>query len=78
MKVSQRNIFVATGRGCDAVGRVVAFDTRDPRFESSHWHKFKWTTNCIEKTKITKQRPVMAHKNISVTEHIREISKSQQ
>ena len=25
------------GSGCGAVGRVVASDTRDPRFESSHW-----------------------------------------
>ena len=25
------------GSGCGSVGRVVAFDTRGPRFDSSHW-----------------------------------------
>ena len=43
------------GSGCDSVARVVASDTRDPRFESSHWQML-FTLNCIktrvEKTKI--------------------------
>ena len=35
----------------DSVGRVVASDTRDPRFESNHW-QIIFTINCIQKTKI--------------------------
>ena len=50
------------GSGCGSVGGAVAYDTRDPRFESSHRLNFfhAFTINCIEKTKI-KKRPGMAH-----------------
>ena len=42
------------GSGCGSVGRAVAFDTRGPRFESSHWQKFiniehLYTVNCVLK-----------------------------
>ena len=45
-------------------GRVVASNSRGPRFGSSHWQKNKWIlfpVNWIEKTKIIKKRPWMAH-----------------
>ena len=50
--------------GCGSVGRAVASDTRGPWFESSHWRNLYFTlftVNCIEKTKIKKKRPGMAH-----------------
>ena len=52
--------------GCGSVGRAVTFDARGPRFESSHRQTFisdiyLFTVNCIEKTKIKKKRPGMAH-----------------
>ena len=53
-----------TGSGCGSVGRAVAFDTRGPRFDSSHWQNFiehLFIINCIEKTKINKKRLGMAH-----------------
>ena len=56
-----------TGSGCGSVGRVVASNTRDPRFESSHRQTFIYIEHfvycqlCIEKTKIKKKRPGMAH-----------------
>ena len=52
------------GSGCGSVGRAVAFDTRGPRFDSSHRQNFiehLFIINCIEKTKIKKKRPGMAH-----------------
>ena len=52
------------GSGCGSVGRAVAFDTRGPRFDSSHWQNFiehLFIINCIEKMKINKKRPGMAH-----------------
>ena len=52
------------GSGCGSVGRVVAFDTRGPRFDSSHRQNFiehLFIINCIEKTKINKKKPGMAH-----------------
>ena len=53
------------GSGGDgSVGRAVASDTRDPRFESSHRQTFiehLFTVNCVEKTKMKKKRPGMAH-----------------
>ena len=53
------------GSGCVSVGRAVASDTRGPRFESSHWQIFisdiYLFTVCIEKMKIKKKRPGMAH-----------------
>ena len=54
--------------GCGSVGRVVASDTRGLQFESSHRQNFihVFTINCIEKTKLKKKRPGMAHlKNIT-------------
>ena len=57
------------GSGCGSVGRAVASDTRGPRFKSSHWQNYiehLFTVNCIEKTKIRKKRPGMAHlKNVA-------------
>ena len=55
---------ILIGSGCGSVGRAVAFDTRDPRFDSSHWQNFiehLFIINCIEKTKINKKRLGMAH-----------------
>ena len=52
------------GSGCGSVGRAVNFNTRGPRFDSSHWQNFiehLFIINCIEKTKINKKRPGMAH-----------------
>ena len=52
------------GSGCGSVGRAVAFDTRGPRFDSRHRQNFiehLFIINCIEKTKINKKRPGMAH-----------------
>ena len=42
------------GSGCGSVGRAVAFNTRGPRFDSSHWQNFiehLFIINCVEKTK---------------------------
>ena len=56
------------GSGCGSVGRVVASNTRGPRFESSHRQKFIYNLNiCFLSTvywtdKIKKHRPRMAHK----------------
>ena len=56
------------GSGCGSVGRAVASDTRDPRFESSHRQIYIYILNicllCIEKMKIKKKRPGMAHLKI--------------
>ena len=52
------------GSGCGSVGRAVAFDTRGPWFDSSHWQNFieqLFIINCIEKTKINKKSTGMAH-----------------
>ena len=58
----------ASGSGCGSVGRAVTFDTRGPRFDSSHRqncieHLFVNLSiiNCIEKMKINKKRLGMAH-----------------
>ena len=56
--------WVMKGSGCGSVGRTVAFDTRGPQFNSSHRQNFiehLFIINCIEKTKINKKRPGMAH-----------------
>ena len=45
------------GSYCGSVGR-------DPGFEFSHWQTFiehLFTVNCVEKTKIKKKRPEIAH-----------------
>ena len=57
---------VIKGSGCGSVGRVVASDTRGPQIESSHRQIFikiiyLRIVNCVEKTKINKKRPRMAH-----------------
>ena len=53
-----QKIFI-TGRGFGSVGRAVASDTNEPRFESSHQQTL-FTTNCIEavlqRQKMKKQR----------------------
>ena len=52
------------GSGCGSVGRAVALDIRGPRFDSSHLQNFiehLFIINCIEKTKLNKKRPGMAH-----------------
>ena len=37
------------GRGCGAVGRAIASDTRDLRFDSSHFIYYQlYYVNCIE------------------------------
>ena len=39
------------GSGCGSVGRAVAYDTRGPRFESSHRQKFIYILNiCLLST----------------------------
>ena len=41
------------GSGFGIVGKAVAYDTRGPLFESSHWETFNerlFTVNCDEKT----------------------------
>ena len=52
------------GSGCGSVGRAFAFDTRGPRFNCSHRQYFiehLFIINFIEKTKLNKKRPGMAH-----------------
>ena len=52
--------YLRVGQRCGSVCRVVAFDTRGPRFESSHRQKnyieYLFTVNCIENTKIKRGR----------------------
>ena len=56
-----------SGSGCGSVGRAGTSDTRGLWFESSHWQifinieHFVYCQLCIEKTKIKKKRPGMAH-----------------
>ena len=57
------------GSGCGSVGRAVAFNTRGPRFDSNHQQNFiehMFIISCIEKTKINKKMPGMAHFNKKV------------
>ena len=54
--------------GCGLVGRAVAYNTRGPRFESSHWQKFVYCQLHIETTKIKKKRPGMAHLKQQLTD----------
>ena len=49
------------GSGCGSLGRAVTSNTRSPRFKSRHWQNVT-----IEKTKIKKKRPGMAHLFLSV------------
>ena len=49
------------GSDCGSVGRAVGYDTRDPRFKSSHWQTFiEYFVYCIEMTEIKEKRPGMA------------------
>ena len=64
-----QKIRFSKGRGCGTVGTAVVYDARGPQFESSHRQTFMsdiylYTVNCIEKTKIKKRRPIMAHLKI--------------
>ena len=58
---------LSLGIGCGSFGRAVASNFRGPRFESSHWQIlysafiYLFNINSIEKTKINKKRPEMAH-----------------
>ena len=53
------------GSGCGSVGSAVAFDIRGPWFLQSSakfiLNIYLFIINCIEKTKINKNRPGMAH-----------------
>ena len=63
IKHSANNLLVS-GQWCGSVGRAVASDTRDPRFKSRQRQTFierLFTVNCVEKTKIKKKKPGMAH-----------------
>ena len=55
---------IVWGRGCGAVGRAVASDTRDPQFDSRHRHcnnSIVFFCHCYpEKTKNKEKRPGMA------------------
>ena len=55
-----KSSFLWLGRGCGAVGRAVASDTRDPRFESQHpltiYLFICQLYDIMEKTKIKKTR----------------------
>ena len=42
-------------KGCGAIGKVVAPDSIDGQFESSH-RQILFTINCIEKTETKKKR----------------------
>ena len=56
--------FHLDGSGCGSVGRAVASDTRDLRFESCHRQTFLWKIcqlSTLLKTKIKKKRPGMPH-----------------
>ena len=51
--------------GCDTVGRAVASDTRNPRFESCHrqnlYVHFQLFWNCLEKTTVNQKEAGNAH-----------------
>ena len=65
------------GSVCGSVGRAAASDTRGPWFKSSHRRFFNKKNiylpivNCIEKTKIKKTRPGMAHFFKKTSENVR-------
>ena len=48
------------GCGCGTIGRLVASNTINLQFESSHRQKFMCTIICFEKTKFKTKRPGMA------------------
>ena len=49
------------GSGCGSVGRADASNSKGSRFESCNQQKFILNIYCIEKTKVKKKRPGMAH-----------------
>ena len=70
---AKRIVIQQSGSGCGSVGRAAAFDTRDPRFESSLRQtliKHLFFVNCVEKMKIKKKRPGMAHFLINKVEGV--------
>ena len=36
-EINIKTVFYSMDIGCDSVGRLVAFDTRSPWFESKYW-----------------------------------------
>ena len=52
------------GCGCGSVARADSSNSRGQQFESRHWQKIILNillSTVLKKTKIKKQRPVMAH-----------------
>ena len=55
----KHNFSILGSRGCGAVGRVAAYDTRDLQFEFSHLQfllNFNFVKNCTEKTEYKEKR----------------------
>ena len=52
---------ITVGSGCGSVGRAVASDTRDPRFQSSHQQNFYRTFVYCQLCWKDEKRPGMAH-----------------
>ena len=46
------------GSGIDAVGRVIASDSRDPRFESSHWQNLYALPTVLKRQKRGLEWPI--------------------
>ena len=65
LKVYQANKYFR-GSGCGSVGRAVASDTRGPSAKIYLYWTFVYCQLCIEKTKIKKKRPGMAHLKKSI------------
>ena len=64
VELTATNICFTLGSGCDSVGRAFASNARDPWFESSHRQILFFIScikKCIEKTKIKKKMPGIAH-----------------
>ena len=64
------------GSGCGSVSRAVASDSWGLQLESINWQKLYWTftVNCIEKTKIKKNRPGLAHLKKMLFPYVSKIS----
>ena len=75
-QLANANLQSSCSSGCGSVGRAVAFNSRGPRFDSSHQQnviEHLVIINCIEKTKINKKRPGMAHtfkKTLNQVQHL--------
>ena len=55
----QRQTKVGFGQWCGLLAEQAASDTRDLRFESSHWQTFiehLFIVNCVEKTNENKEK----------------------